>query len=99
MASNDPLFELGVPPDAREKGGHEVLSAWIVDGAVSVALRRSFEDPATWGLLLVDVARQAARVYALETDVTEDEAFEEIRSALRGELDDPSSADSPPHMN
>lgn len=99
MASNDNLHELGVPPDAREKGGHEVFSAWIVDGAVSVALRRSFEDPGTWGLLLVDVARHAARVYALETGVTEDVAFEEIRAALQGELDRPSGPGQTPSMN
>lgn len=99
MASNDILHELGVPPDAQQKGGHEVLSAWIVDGAVSIALRRSFEDPSTWGLLLVDVARQAARVYALETGVTEDDAFEEIRSALQLELENPTGLDSAPHLN
>jgi hypothetical protein len=96
---NDNLHELAIPPDALEKGGHEVLSAWIVDGGVSVALRRSFESPFTWGVLLVDVARQAARVYALETGVTEDEAFAEIRSGLEAEFDRPAGPGSTPSFN
>ena len=67
--SQDPtqdFVELAIPPDARAQGGIEVLRAAVVDGAVSVALRRSFDDPATWGRLLLDLGRQAARAYALE---------------------------------
>src|SRR5687768_11845667 len=48
---------LNVPPDALEKGGIEILRASVVDGAVSIALRRAFDDPFTWGVLLVDLAR------------------------------------------
>ena len=47
----------------------EILRASIVDGGVSVALRRSFDDPFTWGVLLVDLARHAARIYALEAGI------------------------------
>ncbi|GEP05159.1 DUF5076 domain-containing protein [Methylobacterium oxalidis] len=77
--------ELSIPPDAVENGGVEVLRAAVVDGAVSVALRRAFDDPATWGRLLIDLARQAARAYALETEMSEDEAFERIRAGLEAE--------------
>ena len=76
---------LDIPPDALEQGGVEVLRAAIVNGAVSFALRRSFDDPATWGRLLVDLARQAARIYALDSDMSEDEAFERIRAAMEAE--------------
>ena len=76
---------LDIPPDALEQGGVEVLRAAIVDGAVSFALRRSFEDPATWGRLLIDLARQAARIYALETEMSEEEAFERIRAGIEAE--------------
>jgi Domain of unknown function (DUF5076) len=82
---------LAVPPDALQKGGHEVLRAAIVDGGVSVALRRSFDEPFTWGILLVDLARHAARIYALETDMSEDEAFAAIRDAMEAELDRPTA--------
>jgi len=78
--------ELAVPPDALENGGIEVLRARVVDGAVSIALRRSFDDPYTWGRLLIDLARHAARIYALESDLSEDEAFERIRAGLEAGL-------------
>lgn len=83
--------ELAIPPDAVERGGVEVLRAAVVDRAVSVALRRSFDDPATWGRLLIDLARQAARTYALETDMSEEEAFERIRAGMEAESLDPDS--------
>lgn len=81
--------ELSAPPDAIENGGIEVLRASVVDGAVSIALRRSFDDPATWGRLLADLARQAARVYALETEMSEDEAFARIGAGFEAESLDP----------
>ncbi|MCJ2033687.1 DUF5076 domain-containing protein [Methylobacterium sp. J-068] len=85
----DTFEELSAPPDAVENGGIEVLRASVVDGAVSIALRRSFDDPATWGRLLIDLARQAARVYALETEMSEEEAFARIRAGIEAESLDP----------
>lgn len=81
----DTFEALDIPPDAQEQGGIEVLRAAVVDGAVSVALRRAFDDPATWGRLLIDLARQAARTYAAETEMSEDEAFERIRAGWEAE--------------
>ena len=89
-AAIGPRFEeLNAPPDALERGGVEILRASIVDGGVSVALRRSFDEPFTWGILLVDLARHAARVYALETGLSEDRALAAIREGLEAELDRP----------
>ena len=85
----DKFEELSAPPDAIENGGIEVLRASVVDGAVSIALRRSFDDPATWGRLLADLARQAARVYALETEMSEDDAFARISAGFEAENLDP----------
>ena len=90
---------LSVPPDAVQKGGHEVLRAAIVDGGVSVALRRSFDDPFTWGVLLVDLARHAARIYALETNVSEDEAMAQIRDGIEAELQRPTDLGSTQALN
>ncbi|POR43551.1 DUF5076 domain-containing protein [Methylobacterium sp. V23] len=78
----DKFEELSAPPDAIENGGIKVLRASVVDGAVSIALRRSFDDAATWGRLLADLARQAARVYALETEMPEEDAFARIRAGF-----------------
>jgi hypothetical protein len=95
-----PAFEaLAVPPDALEKGGHEVLRASIVEGGVSVALRRSFDDPFTWGILLVDLARHAARIYAMETELSEDEALAQIRAGIDAELARPTDPGSTQAIN
>ena len=97
---SDQKFEaLAVPPDVLEKGGIEILRASVVDGAVSVALRRAFEDPFTWGVLLVDLARHAARVYAMETDVSEDEAMAAIAAGIRAEMEDPTDPGSTQAIN
>lgn len=90
-----PKFEaLNVPPDCVEKGGVEVLRASVVDGAVSIAMRRSFDDPFTWGVLLADLARHAARIYALETELTEEQALSFIQDGLQSELKDPTDSGS-----
>ena len=89
---------LNVPPDAVEKGGVEILRASVVDGAVSIALRRAF-DPFTWGVLLVDLARHAARVYAMETEFSEEEALAEITAGIQAELDNPSDPGSTQAIN
>jgi len=97
---SEPEFHaLDVPPDALEKGGHEVLRVSVVDGGLSVALRRSFDDPFTWGILLVDLARHAARTYALDTGVSEEEAFSQIRDGLEAEFGRPTDpgATQPAH--
>lgn len=92
MTDDAPRFEaLDIPPDALEQGGIEVLRAAVVDGAVSIALRRSFDDPATWGRLFIDLARQAAVVYARETEMSEEEAFARIRAGMEAESLDPES--------
>ncbi|HYF56749.1 MAG TPA: DUF5076 domain-containing protein [Salinarimonas sp.] len=91
--------ELTPPPDAQENGGVEILRASVVDGGVSVALRRAFDDPFTWGVLLVDLARHAARVYAMETGIEEAEAMALIEEGLRAELDNPTDPGSTQAMN
>ncbi len=50
----DTFEELSAPPDAIENGGIEVLRASVVDGTVSVALRRSFGRSRHLGRLLID---------------------------------------------
>jgi hypothetical protein len=86
MATFDPLH---VPPAALERGGVEIMRAVIVDGALHVSLRRAFDDPEAWGMLIADVARHAARVFARETKWTEDQALERVRSMFDAEMDAP----------
>ena len=65
------------------------MHAVIVDGAMHVSLRRAFDDPEAWGMLIADVARHAARVFARETKWTEEQALERVRSMFDAEMDAP----------
>src|SRR6202521_4666062 len=64
----------------------EVLRAFVVNGGLSIAFTRAFEEPDMWGLLLVDVARHAARAYARESAYTEDEALMRIVDMFEAEI-------------
>jgi len=64
----------------------EVLRAFVVDGGLSIAFARAFEEPDMWGLLLVDVARHASRAYARESDYSEDEALKRIIDMFEAEI-------------
>jgi hypothetical protein len=86
-----PTFDaLHVPPTALEQGGTEVLRAAIVDGALHISLRRAFDDPQAWGILLADVTRHVARVYATENEAAEEITIERIRLMFDAEMDAPS---------
>lgn len=79
-----------LPPDvANREDAIEVLRAFVLDGGLSIAFMRAFEDPEMWGLLLVDIARHAARAYARESEYTEDEALERIVEMFEVELSRP----------
>jgi len=85
-----PVFDaLHLPPAALEKGGVEVMRAAIVDGALHVSLRRAFDDPEAWGMLIADVTRHVARIYATEDQFREAETVERIRAIYEAEIDAP----------
>ena len=79
-----------MPPDVMGRDdATEVLRAFVVDGGLSIAFTRAFEEPDMWGLLLVDIARHAARAYARENAFTEDEALTRIVDMFEAEIDRP----------
>lgn len=82
------LRELEAPPDALEQGGIEVLRAFVVDQELSVSLQRAFDDPALWGMLFGDVARQIASIYGRESEISAEEALGVIRATFIRVLDD-----------
>src|SRR5436190_22972461 len=85
-----PVFDaLHVPPAALDQGGVEVLRAVIVDGALHISLRRAFDDPEAWGMVMADIARHVARIYANEDKFSETETLERIRSLFNAEMDSP----------
>ncbi|RYX96035.1 MAG: DUF5076 domain-containing protein [Bradyrhizobiaceae bacterium] len=79
--------EQPLPPDVvGREDATEVLRAFVLDGGLSIAFTRAFEEPDMWGLLLVDIARHAARAYGRESEFTEDEALSRIVEMFESEL-------------
>ena len=87
--------EQPLPPDVvgREEAT-EVLRAFVIDGGLSIAFTRAFEEPEMWGLLLVDIARHAARAYAPESEFSEEEALERILEMFESEIARPTDPGS-----
>jgi hypothetical protein len=85
-----PVFDaLVIPPTALEQGGVEVLRAAIVDGGLHISLRRAFDDPEAWGMLIADIARHVARIYATEGKFPEEQTLERVRALFNAEMDSP----------
>ena len=60
----------------------------------AVEVLRAFEEPDMWGLLLVDIARHAARAYSRESEYTEDEALSRIVDMFEAEINRPTDMGS-----
>jgi len=73
------LKELNPPPLAQDPAAQEVLRVWAVaDASQEYVLQPTWDDPAAWGLMLVDIARHAARAYARDGQQTEQQVLERI---------------------
>ncbi|MCW5705351.1 MAG: DUF5076 domain-containing protein [Bradyrhizobium sp.] len=87
--------EQPLPPDViGREDATEVLRAFVVDGGLSIAFTRAFEDPEMWGMLLVDIARHAARAYGSESDFSEEEALSRILDMFEAEIERPTDMGS-----
>jgi hypothetical protein len=85
--SADTKFDaLAVPPPALEHGGYEVLRAAIANEQLHVSLRRAFDEPEVWGILLADVVRHIGRIYARDTSPREDEVVEKVYAMIEAEM-------------
>lgn len=85
-----PVFDaLHIPPLAIEKGGTEVLRAVVIEGDLHLAIRRAFDEPETWGMLLADIARHVGRIYARESGMSEREIVEKLCETFEAEMDEP----------
>ena len=83
-----PVFDaLHVPPEAFDKGGVEVLRAVIIDGALHVSLRRAFDDPEAFGMMIADITRHVGRIY--KDQFPEEQTIERIRAIYDSEMDAP----------
>ncbi len=80
---------LHIPPEALENGGLEVVRAVIVEGDLHISLRRAFDEPDSWGLLLADLSRHIARLFAAESSLTEEQALARVRAIYEAEMESP----------
>jgi hypothetical protein len=84
-----PVFDaLHIPPLALERGGTEVLRAVIIDGDLHLSLRRAFDEPESWGMLLAEIARHVGHLYARESTMSEREVIEKLRAVFEAEMDE-----------
>ncbi len=90
MFGKKPIRELEVPPIANTNSqAVEVLRVWAVPGQPQqLTLRTTWKDSGAWGLLLVDIARHAAKAYANEGQNPTD-VLVRIRQLLDAEFSKP----------
>jgi hypothetical protein len=82
--------EQPLPPDVLARDDAvEILRVFVLDGGLSMAFQRAFEEPDMWGLLLVDLARHAARAYARESEYSEEDALGRILEMFQAEIERP----------
>jgi hypothetical protein len=72
-------------PKARE-----ILRAWIAHKRLHLTFSpTTWDDPAEWGILIVDLMRHLARAYEAENLGKSDNVFARIRAGLDAELASP----------
>ena len=86
------LKELNPPPLAQNPAAKEVLRVWAVaDASQEYVLEPTWQDPAAWGLMLVDI-RHAARAYARNGQLTEQQVLDRILWGFKVEWSTPTDA-------
>jgi hypothetical protein len=84
--------ELPFPTQVNSsKRSMELARIWIIDGDQYVVLSSSlWDDPALWGLMLVDVARHVSKAYASKGK-NEEDVLKRIKNAFDSEWESPTS--------
>jgi hypothetical protein len=81
--------ELLIPEQARtDKKSLEIIRVWIANESQHFTLRIGlWEDPAAWGLLLADLAKNIAKSYEQDAALELEATLNRIRLAFNVELD------------
>jgi hypothetical protein len=86
--------ELPIPPMAQTAGSRELLRVWAAGGKQHVSLATGlWKDPATWGIVLVDLMKHVSSAYEQTAGLPADETFQRIISGMQAELAE--STDNP----
>src|SRR5262245_43523237 len=81
------IHELPIPPVALHDGNaRELVRVWASAGKQHLSLATGlWEDPAAWGIMLVDLARHVARTYEQCAGLDRDETIARIRVGMEAE--------------
>lgn len=79
--------QLPVPPKAaQDPKGRELARIWAAKGAQYVTLAADlWEDPAAWGIMLVDLARHVAKAYQASNGSDPSATLERIKEGFDAE--------------
>ena len=79
--------ELPIPTWAQKGGGGiELARIWAAEGKQHLTIRTDiWEDPACWGMMLVDLAKHAANAYAQEDGRDAAAVLERIKEGFDAE--------------
>ncbi len=73
----------------------EILRVWISEGRQHVSLSPGvWDDPAAWGLMLVDLARHVANAYQQSNRMKSAAALERIKLGFEAEWNSPTDSPS-----
>jgi hypothetical protein len=79
--------ELPIPPGALgDAQARELVRVWAASGQQHLSLANGlWEDPAAWGIMLVDLARHIAHAYELSHGMDSDKTLARIREGFDAE--------------
>ena len=79
--------QLPIPPAAvSDTRAVELLRVWAAQGTQHVSLATNlWKDPATWGIMLVDLSKHIASAYKLTTGQDRDDVLKRIREGFDAE--------------
>ena len=85
--------ELTIPPLAQtDPGAVELVRVWATHGQQHVTIAvDSWQDPAAWGIMLVDLARHVANYYAENRAMRRDHVLARIKEIFDAEWQSPTS--------
>ena len=88
--------ELQVPPQAAsDREAFEILRIWISGGQQHVTLNPgAWDDPAVWGMMLVDLARHIANAYQQTDRMQSAATLERIKLGFDAEWSSPTDVAS-----
>ena len=86
-----PKDELAPPPTAAEDAmSFEIARVWVANGAQRVRLRTDvWPDPAAWGIVLAELARNVALAYHEREDHAIEDVLERVLAGFQSELESP----------